>query len=107
LFTALPFIAPQDEVLVGLPDTIWFPTAGFAFLPMTVSFLFFPVAQPELFDAVITDDTGSVEKSGETAGAGSRWIWAHQMAGRELATLHRLWCGGNAAIKYSVLLVNA
>ena len=25
LFTALPFISPEDEVLVGLPDTIWFP----------------------------------------------------------------------------------
>ena len=63
LFTALPFIAPQDEVLVGLPDTIWFPSAGFAFLPDgQFSFLLFPVAQPELFDAVITDDTGSIQE---------------------------------------------
>src|SRR2546430_9530111 len=25
LFTALPFLGLNDEVLVGLPDTIWFP----------------------------------------------------------------------------------
>jgi glucose-1-phosphate thymidylyltransferase len=29
LFSALPFVAPEDEVLVGLPDTVWFPVEGF------------------------------------------------------------------------------
>ena len=33
LFGALPFISPEDEVLVGLPDTIWFPVEGYTFLP--------------------------------------------------------------------------
>ncbi len=33
LFSALPFLAPEDEVFVGLPDTIWFPIEGFQFLP--------------------------------------------------------------------------
>src|SRR2546430_956628 len=33
IFTALPFISPEDEVLVGLPDTVWFPENGFAHLP--------------------------------------------------------------------------
>src|SRR6184192_4114227 len=29
LFTALPFISAEDEVLIGLPDTVWFPIDGF------------------------------------------------------------------------------
>src|SRR5690606_13118363 len=33
LFRALPFIAPREQVLVGLPDTIWFPESGFCLLP--------------------------------------------------------------------------
>src|SRR5438046_9865407 len=54
LFSALPFIAAEDEVLVGLPDTIWFPVEGFELLPDgLLSFLLFPVGQPEMFDSVI------------------------------------------------------
>ena len=37
LFRALPFIAPDDDVLVGLPDTVWFPADGFRSLPADVS----------------------------------------------------------------------
>src|SRR5262249_33871784 len=33
LFSALPFVSPQDELYVGLPDTIWFPEHGFESLP--------------------------------------------------------------------------
>src|SRR5256885_4407029 len=63
LFSALPFIAAEDEVLVGLPDTIWFPVEGFELLPDgLLSFLLFPVAQPELFDAVITNEAGFVQE---------------------------------------------
>src|ERR1700756_5538986 len=59
LFSALPFIAPEDEVHIGLPDTIWFPLQGFEYLPdRQFSFLLFPVSRPALFDAVITDDAG-------------------------------------------------
>ena len=110
LFTALSFIAPQDEVLVGLPDTIWFPAAGFAFLPDgQFSFLLFPVAQPELFDAVITDDTGSVQEiQVKQKMASSRWIWgAFKLPGRELASLHRLWCERQRSDQYLGTLVNA
>src|SRR4051812_13383699 len=52
LFRALPLIAPDEIVLIGLPDTIWFPIDGFALLPDDgLSFLLFPVDQPEFFDA--------------------------------------------------------
>src|ERR687896_525861 len=32
IFRALPFIAEDEAVLVGLPDTIWYPEDGFAYL---------------------------------------------------------------------------
>lgn len=110
LFTALPFIAPQDEVLVGLPDTIWFPSAGFAFLPDgQFSLLLFPVAQPELFDAVITDDNGSVQEiQVKHSAPRSRWIWgAFKLPGRQLASLHQLWCERQRSDQYLGTLVNA
>ncbi|PYX93188.1 MAG: nucleotidyltransferase, partial [Acidobacteria bacterium] len=52
IFTALPLIPPEDEVLIGLPDTLWFPEDGLAYLPdRQFSFLCFPVKTPALFDA--------------------------------------------------------
>ena len=56
VFRALPLIHPDENAIVGLPDTVWFPEDGMRCLPEdTLSFLLFPVARPELFDAVITD----------------------------------------------------
>src|SRR6185369_3616488 len=47
IFRALPFIERDEAVLVGLPDTIWFPENGFAELPDDqLSFLVFPVERP-------------------------------------------------------------
>src|SRR5690606_15988524 len=63
LFQASSLIAPDESVLVGLPDTIWFPVDGFARLPDDhLSFLLFPVERPELFDAVLTDEAGNVRE---------------------------------------------
>ena len=43
----------DEPVLVGLPDTVWFPDDALARLPCDgLSFLLFPVDQPALFDAV-------------------------------------------------------
>ena len=51
----LPLIDPAESVLIGLPDTIWFPRTGSRPWPTTRSaFLLFPVERPELFDAVVT-----------------------------------------------------
>src|SRR4051812_13851725 len=59
IFRALPLIADDDHVVVGLPDTVWFPDDGLCHLDgADLSFLLFPVARPELFDAVLTDDDG-------------------------------------------------
>src|SRR6185437_8582657 len=77
IFRALPLISPDETVLVGLPDTIWFPTNGLCALSADeLSFLLFPVKHPELFDAVVTDDRGRVlEIQVKQADAASSWIW--------------------------------
>jgi glucose-1-phosphate thymidylyltransferase len=110
LFTALPFISPEDEVLIGLPDTIWFPADGFRLLPPTkFSFLLFPVSRPELFDAVRCADDGSVlEVQVKHAQPSSHWVWgAFRLPGRTLMALYELWCNRNPRDEYFGTLVNA
>jgi glucose-1-phosphate thymidylyltransferase len=110
LFSALPFIAPEDEVYVGLPDTVWFPIQGFEFLPDgQFSFLLFPVASPELFDSVITDHDGNVrEIQVKRRNAASEWVWgAFKLTGRHLVALHQLWVERRGSDEYIGTLVNA
>jgi dTDP-glucose pyrophosphorylase len=110
VFRALPLIAPDEQVLVGLPDTIWFPDNGLARLPDEgLSFLLFPVDHPELFDAVVLDDNdGVVEIQVKRPDASSRWIWgAFKMTGVVLRELHALWQSRNQADEYIGTLVNA
>src|SRR5918911_1715698 len=60
IFRAVPLIRPDEVVIVGLPDTIWFPEDGFRALPDgALSFLLFPVDRPEFFDAVVDDEHGA------------------------------------------------
>jgi glucose-1-phosphate thymidylyltransferase len=109
LFAALPFIAPQDEVLIGLPDTIWFPETGFRCLPDgQFSFLLFPTDHPEYFDAVVSDQHGWVkEVEVKRAEAASNWIWgAFKMPAREMAVLHDLWQERHCEDQYMGTLVN-
>ncbi len=93
LFRALPWVAPHEEVLVGLPDTVWFPEDGLARLGGGFSFLLFPVARPELFDAVVTDGDGAVRAiEVKQPNPGTHWIWgAFKLSGDILASLHMLW----------------
>lgn len=109
LFRALPWIAPDEEVLVGLPDTVWFPEDGLARLGGAFSFLLFPVARPDLFDAVVTDGDGAVRAVEVKAEHPStRWIWgAFKLSGEVLAQLHRLWIERARADEYLGTLVNA
>ncbi len=109
LFRALPFVAAADEILVGLPDTVWFPEDGFRALGGGLSFLLFPVARPELFDAVVTDDAGAVrEIQVKAAGAATSWIWgAFKLDGAILAELHALWRERGEVDAYVGTLVNA
>ena len=110
LFSALPFVAPEDDVLVGLPDTVWFPIDGFQFLPdRQFSFLLFPVSRPELFDSVVTDHEGLVEEiQVKNRNAASEWVWgAFKLTGAHLAQLHQLWVDRDRSDEYLGTLVNA
>jgi dTDP-glucose pyrophosphorylase len=110
VFRAGPLISADEQVLVGLPDTIWFPADALARLPDDVlSFLLFPVERPELFDAVVLDDRERVRRiQVKDPEAESSWIWgAFKMPGRILAELHGLWCARQRRDEYIGTLVNA
>lgn len=110
IFTTLPFIPPEDDVLIGLPDTVWFPENGFQQLPSRkFSFLLFPVERPELFDAVITDEQGFVQKiEVKEKKPSTDWIWGGlKLPGAELVLLRRLWHERGRADQYLGTLVNS
>lgn len=110
LFRALPVIGLDEPVAIGLPDTIWFPADGIAQLPDDLlSFLLFPVQHPELFDAVVTDDSGRVSAIDvKRYDARSSWIWgALKMPGSVFHDLYRLWCEPDRHDEYLGTLVNA
>lgn len=110
LFSAVPFVSAEDEVFVGLPDTIWFPVDGYQVLPDgELSFLLFPVEKPELFDSVVTDHNACVEQiQVKQKNAASEWVWgAFKMTGRHFVELHQLWLERDRSDEYFGTLVNA
>ncbi|MYZ46491.1 sugar phosphate nucleotidyltransferase [Propylenella binzhouense] len=110
IFRASPLVQPDEPVVVGLPDTIWFPEDGLAALPRDrLAFLLFPVERPELFDAVVLDEAGMVrEIQVKRPGAASHWIWgAFTMPGRVLHDLDALWVARGRSDEYIGTLVNA
>lgn len=110
IFRAHPVIPRDEPVLVGLPDTIWFPEDALARLPDDrLSFLLFPVEQPQFFDAVVTDAAGRVEEiQVKSADARSNWIWcAFKMSGHVFHELHDFWKSRPEPDEYVGTLVNA
>jgi glucose-1-phosphate thymidylyltransferase len=110
IFRAAPLIAPDEAVFVGLPDTVWFPDDGLRKLPADgLSFLLFPVQNPEVFDAVSTDPEGNVRTIEVKAPVPrSNWIWgAFKLPGRALHDLCRLWNERERQDEYFGTLVNA
>jgi dTDP-glucose pyrophosphorylase len=110
IFRAAPLVADGESVLVGLPDTIWFPVEGFLALPEDrLGFLLFPVDHPKFFDAVVLDDGGRVrEIQVKRENAASNWIWgAFRMPGRVFHELHALWRARERADEFMGTLVNA
>ncbi len=110
IFRALPLIDPAEDVLIGLPDTIWFPEDGLSALAGgALSFLLFPVDHPEFFDAVVMDGSGKVlEVQVKQAKPLSSWIWgAFKMPGSVLRDLFSLWCRRDRRDEYVGTLVNA
>jgi glucose-1-phosphate thymidylyltransferase len=110
VFRAAPLIPQDEHVIVGLPDTVWFPERALAELPEAVlAFLLFPVEQPEFFDAVVLDSADRVvEIHVKRKDAESRWIWgAFKMPGAVLEELRQLWIARNCEDEYFGTLVNA
>jgi dTDP-glucose pyrophosphorylase len=110
VFRFAPFVRPDEAVIVGLPDTIWFPADALAALPDDrLSFLLFPVERPEFFDAVLLDADDRVRAiEVKAAQPASHWIWgAFKMPGAILHQLHRLWLRRGGREHYIGTLINA
>lgn len=103
-------VTGDGHVIVGLPDTIWFPADALAALPADrMSFLLFPVDEPQHFDAVSLDRDGRVvgiEVKHRTPS--TNWIWgAFKMPGHVFRYLRALWIARNCRDEYIGTLVNA
>lgn len=113
LFRAEPFARRHDQVLIGLPDTIWFPEN--AYLPALdleqpdVNLVLFPVKDPTVFDAVVCDDLGFVrEVQVKRKDAGSHWVWGAVTArGESFHRLKLLWEARHRSDEYLGDLLNA
>jgi NDP-sugar pyrophosphorylase family protein len=99
----------DDDVCVGLPDTLWFPADALARVPhRAFSFLLFPSERPELFDAVVLDGDNRVREVHVKRGApGPAWIWgAFRLPGETLVDLGELWRERASADEYFGTLVD-
>lgn len=109
VFRAATVIGEHEDVLVGLPDTVWFPKDALGALPdAALSFLLFPVEHPEFFDAVVLDGSTVQEIQVKQRDARSNWIWgAFKMSGAGFRDLHRLWKARDGQDEYFGTLVNS
>jgi dTDP-glucose pyrophosphorylase len=110
VFKAAPLVPPGDDVLFGLPDTIWFPHDALRTLPPSASsLLLFPVRYPRHFDAVSTTDGGDVvEVEVKVPQPRSSWIWgAGRLAGGDYHALNECWRARHCRDEYLGTLFNA
>ncbi|HZU21183.1 MAG TPA: sugar phosphate nucleotidyltransferase [Terriglobales bacterium] len=112
LFRAEPFARSHEHVLIGLPDTVWFPEN--AFRPAVdaghdVNLVLFPVTNPAAFDAVIADDDGRVQTvEVKQRGAHSCWVWGSLVtSGKAFRALKLLWEARHRRDEYLGHLLNA
>jgi glucose-1-phosphate thymidylyltransferase len=107
IFRASTVVGAED-ILVGLPDTIWFPRSALGSLPdAALSFLLFPVEHPEYFDAVVLEGEQVKEIQVKKADAASKWIWgAFKMSAAGFRDLRLLWEKRERQDEYFGTLVN-
>ena len=113
LFRAEPFARFHRQVLIGLPDTVWFPEnayrcavdRGFA----DVNLVLFPVSNPSVFDAVVCDQQNFVAKvEVKVPNPRSHWIWgAITTSGEAFQDLKLLWEARHRQDEYLGTLLNA
>jgi len=113
LFRATPFARRHEQILIGLPDTIWFPEDAFLqaldFSEAGVNLVLFPTQNPSAFDAVVCDELGYVQEvQVKGRNPGSQWIWGAITArGECFYRLSRLWDGRQRVDEYFGDLLNA
>ncbi len=110
IFCAAPLVGADEDVLLGLPDTVWFPENGLAQLPAgELAFLLFPVEHPQFFDAVVTDASGAVLRiEVKQPHPASSLVWgAVRMPGRTFHSLRALWLRPEQRDEYLGTLTNA
>lgn len=113
IFRAEPFAHHHDYVLIGLPDTIWFPENSYRVAleaqRADVSLILFPVGDPSVFDAVVCDSEGYVQQvQVKQENAASHWIWgAVVCTGESLHALKLLWQARHREDEYLGHLLNA
>ncbi|HEY0792503.1 MAG TPA: sugar phosphate nucleotidyltransferase [Chthoniobacterales bacterium] len=109
LFCPASLIPESETVLIGLPDTVWFPVDGYRQLPPDIlSFLLFPVKAPWNFDVVNTNGEGDVANiQVKDPHALNPWVWgAIKMPGRIYHALHQLWKSRSCQDEFLGTLVN-
>jgi len=115
LFRAQPFAIHHERVLMGLPDTIWFPENGYrpalSLLEgiADIGLLLFPVTNPSAFDAVISDEHGYVKGvEVKQSSPHSHWVWgAITSTGESFHNLKLLWESRHRQDEYLGHLLNA
>jgi glucose-1-phosphate thymidylyltransferase len=109
IFRAACVIGQVEPVMVGLPDTIWFPDDALKELPdVALSFLLFPVDHPEFFDAVVLDGDAVRQIQVKQQSPDSRWIWgAFRMSADGFRDLKALWEARRCSDEYFGSLTNS
>jgi dTDP-glucose pyrophosphorylase len=113
LFLAEPFAREHAEVLIGLPDTIWFPENAYLsaldFRDSGINLVCFPVNNPSQFDAVLADDLGYVKRvEVKKPAPHSHWVWGAVTAtGESFRKLKLLWEARHREEQYLGDLLNA
>jgi glucose-1-phosphate thymidylyltransferase len=109
IFRASCVVGDAEPVMVGLPDTIWFPENALAALPdCELSFLLFPVEHPEFFDAVVMEGDRVIEIQVKQKSAASHWIWgAFRISASGFRDLRTLWEARGRSDEYFGTLVNS
>jgi glucose-1-phosphate thymidylyltransferase len=113
VFRAEPFARFHEQVLIGLPDTVWFPENAYGRAldrrDAEVNLVLFPVEKPSAFDAVICDAQNFVTQvEVKISTPHSRWIWgAITASGQAFHELRLLWESRHRRDEYLGTLLNA